>query len=262
MATLEQIGAALKAADAAGDTDGARRLAAAYRAMQGSAQAAPAAPGSPEDDARRVAQGGRTLADQQAYVDQQAAPYEAEVNRINQQEAVGRALGIGGRAMLEGVASIPDIVATPLAAGLNKVLPDSMQQTDFRGGVGYLLDKAGVPRAETPQERISAGVTSGLTGAVVPIGIGNQMVQSSQPVVRGDGEDLRAAPARLLARWRGSLELRRGCSWQLNLSAAHYPAARLAVARKPRRTQSYRLWLLRRLSEASRFAPVALTRTG
>ena len=194
MATLEQIGAALKAADAAGDTDGARRLAAAYRAMQGSAQAAPAAPGSPEDDARRVAQGGRTLADQQAYVDQQAAPYEQEVSSLNNQEGVGRALGIGGRAMLEGLAGIPDLVASPLAAGLNKILPENMQQTDVRGGVGYLLDKAGVPRAETPQERISAGVTSGLTGAVVPIGIGNQMVQSSQPVVRGVGEVLRAAP--------------------------------------------------------------------
>lgn len=67
MATLEQIGAALKAADAAGDTDGARRLAAAYKAMRDSAQPAAAEPtpitvGSPEDDAQRRARGVPTEA--------------------------------------------------------------------------------------------------------------------------------------------------------------------------------------------------------
>jgi hypothetical protein len=173
--------------------------------------------------------------------------------------------------MLEGLAGIPDLVASPLAAGLNKILPENMQQTDVRGGVGYLLDKAGVPRAETPQERISAGVTSGLTGAVVPSAsetrwcsrLNRSCAASAKSCERLQACRLPAAArARLLARWRGSLELRRGCSWQLDLSAAHYPATRLAVARKPRRTQSYRPWLLRRLSEASRFAPVALTRTG
>ena len=72
MATLEQIGAALKAADAAGDTDGARRLAAAYRAMQGSAQAAP---GSPEDDAQRRARGVPTDAE-----------YSASIQRMNSED--------------------------------------------------------------------------------------------------------------------------------------------------------------------------------
>lgn len=75
MATLEQIGAALKAADAAGDTEGARRLAAAYRAMQGSAQAAPAAPGSPEDDAQRRARGVPTDAE-----------YSASIQRMNSED--------------------------------------------------------------------------------------------------------------------------------------------------------------------------------
>ena len=41
MATLEQIAAALKAADAAGNVDDAKRLAAAYRQMQGASVAAP-----------------------------------------------------------------------------------------------------------------------------------------------------------------------------------------------------------------------------
>lgn len=155
---------------------------------------AAALPGTPEDDARRVTQGGRPLAEQQAIVDQQGSKYESDVAALNQQEVVGRTLGIGGRAMLEGVASIPDIVATPVAAGLNTVLPEGMQQADFRGGVGQVLDAAGVPRAETPQERISAGVTGAVTGAAVPIGIGNQLLQAAGPVARGVGGVLSAQP--------------------------------------------------------------------
>lgn len=48
MATLQQLADALKRADAAGDTDGARKLAAAYRAMQTQAPAAPVVAVPPE----------------------------------------------------------------------------------------------------------------------------------------------------------------------------------------------------------------------
>lgn len=48
MATLDQIGAALKSADAAGNVEDARRLAAAYRAAQGGGASAEAAPPDPQ----------------------------------------------------------------------------------------------------------------------------------------------------------------------------------------------------------------------
>lgn len=110
------------------------------------------------------------------------------------QDSVARTLGIGGRAMLEGVASIPDIIGTPMAVGLNKILPENMQQTDVRGGVGFLLDKAGVPRAETANERVGAGVTSAIAGAGVPIAAGRQMMQRAPGIIRGAGESLAALP--------------------------------------------------------------------
>lgn len=212
MATLQELESALVKADQAGNADDARALAGEIRRLR----SAPAQPssvptvmGSAKDDQRRLAQGGKTYEQQDTIAQGSADDYQSKVDALNRREALGRTMGIGGRAMWRGLAAIPDIVATPLTAGLNW-LGDKQDTTsdlitgkdsryfprqgNFTESADYLMDKMGAPRPQTPGERIGSETTAALTGAVIPIGAGREMANSGSKLISGIGDMLKASP--------------------------------------------------------------------
>lgn len=170
--------------------------------------------GGPLTDRERVARGGRTLAQQQAKVDEEAAEYERKVASLNRQEQFGRAAGLGGRAILKGIAAIPDLIVDPLTRLVNRVgeKPQDVaslvagendryfpKQMTLSEGVDYLADKVGAPRPQTSQERVYSDVMGGVAASAVPVGVGRQLAQSASPVVQGVGRTLAAQPGLQIA---------------------------------------------------------------
>lgn len=113
---------------------------------------------------------------------------------IANQEAWGRLFGLGGRDILEGLAAIPDIAISPATKLANKVLPEQYQQHDLRGAIGAGLDAGGVPRPETPQERVLSNVNQSLVGTVTGVGLGNTLSRSGNRVASGVGNTLTSSP--------------------------------------------------------------------
>lgn len=116
----------------------------------------------------------QSLRDQTAQIDSDYAPI--------------RELALGGRAMLRGIASIPDVVAAPLAAGLNKILPEGYRQSNFTETADYLADLAGAPRPETPQERISGDVIGAVSSLPIGFGVASLGRAAANPTVAGIAE--------------------------------------------------------------------------
>lgn len=121
MATLEQIAAALKNADAAGDADAARKLAAAYRAMQAQTASAPSpvavppaglTPGSREyaDWAAKAAMSGQTLPTTNYGTHYKAGETPPDTSFPTQvmagTTAAANAIPIAGPAVLHGLESV------------------------------------------------------------------------------------------------------------------------------------------------------------
>jgi hypothetical protein len=101
-------------------------------------------------------------------------------------ERIGRDLGIGARATLEGVGSTLGIVTDPLAriAGLPSA----------REGFSSLADMAGLPKAEAPMERIGTGVTEALAGGGGIMGLGRSLATRAPGIGQAAGEFLSAHP--------------------------------------------------------------------
>jgi hypothetical protein len=178
MATLAQIEQALRAADAAGNTEDAQRLAAEYvrvRDAQSGAAASPAAPPAnpqaPEHAAPPAPQ--RTLA-----------------------EEAGRSLGLGARSLIGGAADLVGIVADPFIHGVNML---GGQQATMRQGAERLSDKLGLPTPETGTERVASGITNALAGGGGFIGAGKALAGKAPGLVRAVGEGLSARPTAQLA---------------------------------------------------------------
>ncbi len=146
----------------------------------------------------RVGKSGVRESDRRALLDaaDQSLDYENRLDSLNTQEGIGRALGVGGRAMWRGLAAIPDIVVAPLAAGLNKLgekgpttaslitgEPERYfpRQATITETSDYLMDRMGAPRPETPQERVSSDITSALTGTMATMGLGSALQANQLP---------------------------------------------------------------------------------
>lgn len=191
MPTLEQIGAALRAADAAGNTEDARRLAVAYAAARNASLARADFSGvTAKVNGERVGKSGVRESERRAQLDaaDRRLDYENRLDSLNTQESLGRALGVGGRAMWRGIAAVPDIVVAPLARGLNaltekgpttaslitgepeRYLPKQKTITET---ADYLMDLMGAPRPGNAQERLSSDLTSALSGTGLTMGVGN-----------------------------------------------------------------------------------------
>lgn len=158
---LAQIEAALRAADAAGNTEDARRLAQAYAAERAKAR----------PDFGNVQSQADTVS---------AAPPPSIGQRI------GRDLGLGARASLEGIGSTLGIVTDPLArmAGLPSA----------REGFSALSDTLRLPEPETPLERVSGDVTGALAGGGGIIGIGRSLATRAPGIGQAAGEFLSSQP--------------------------------------------------------------------
>ncbi|ALN79511.1 hypothetical protein [Lysobacter antibioticus] len=151
MATLEQIEQALRAADAAGNVDDARRLAQAYADMRTSTTAAP------EADFSDVTSTSSTTS-------------KPPKQRTTAQKLVREVGGLGLRNVVEGAADLAGIVTDPLLAGWNALTGDN--QVPTRQAWGNALTSLGVPQPETSGERVAGDIGRALTGTALTMGAG------------------------------------------------------------------------------------------
>jgi len=114
----------------------------------------------------------------------QAQPAPQTPQRTLPQE-LGRQVGLTSRYLTEAATGLGDIIASPVRAGLNAVLPESMQIPTITDVAGRRLN---LPQPETPTERVvgdvsralaSAGMTMGLAGATAPISQAGQAVRTA-----------------------------------------------------------------------------------
>lgn len=148
MADLKDIEAALRAADAAGNVEDARKLAAAYAKAKASSE-------SPERwNNVQAPRGGSTEEDY---------------------SPTKRGLGLGARSTVEGVAGIVDLLTSPLRGGaelLGMDRPGTLTEL-----VGKGADKLGLPRANNARERVQSDVGRAISGGAVTMGAGGAMAQ-------------------------------------------------------------------------------------
>lgn len=145
---LAQIEAALRAADAAGNTEDARRLAQAY---------------ADERKAARPDFGN---------VQSAASTVPADAGTI------GRGIKLGARATMEGVAAIPDFIGSPLRYGIEKVT--GIPQTTFTDMASGLADRMGLPKPQNAGERVMADVGRAISGTGATLGVGAAMPAGSR----------------------------------------------------------------------------------
>lgn len=102
-----------------------------------------------------------------------------------------REVGLGSRAMLEGGFGTIGIVTDPLArvAGLPSA----------REGATALADTLGLPKAETPVERVGTGITEALTGGGGVMGLGRALATRAPGMGQAAGDFLSSQPTYQLA---------------------------------------------------------------
>ena len=208
MATLEQIEKALRAADAAGNVEDARRLAQAYKDARGQQQPRADFSGvkATVSSTERI-----TSAPGAAKVEQPAEPRRGN--------AVTQFLGdIGGRQVLQGIGglvgafggdALNQYVADPLDRALG--LEDNKWLKFGTGGRGYrqvgsdVADSGGMVRPVTPTQKVVSDIGEGLTGTALTMGLGGllnsgrQAVQTAAPTVANRLGDFLTAQPKLQA---------------------------------------------------------------
>ncbi len=157
--TRDQLMAALRKADAAGDTAAARAIAKRLSAN------------SPDFSNVESKRGGSTEGD-----------YNATTHGIK----------LGARSTMEGVAGIVDLLTSPLRAGAELLGFDRAETLQEAAGRG--ADKLGLPRANNPTERVQADIARALAGGAVTMGAGGAMAQLPNMAGRV-GAALSAQPA-------------------------------------------------------------------
>lgn len=92
---------------------------------------------------------------------------------------IKRTAGQAARYGMEGIADLLGIVADPLAAtanmGLTALRPDAQRFKTLRGTVTGALDRAGLPAAESDNEKLIAEGVRGGVGALTGVGIASQI---------------------------------------------------------------------------------------
>lgn len=150
MATLEQLEQALRAADAAGNTDDARRLAQAYKAQRDAEQGSQAAPAKPPiTDLPPV---------------QAVAPDGWEYG-------MGRDAAFGLRSILQGGGSLLGALGGD-ALGALETKVTGRPVVSFRDNAARLADVLGLPQAQTAGDRVLGDVGEALTGTALTLGGG------------------------------------------------------------------------------------------
>lgn len=151
---------------------------------------------------------------------EQAAPEPAPAPPPQPTRSAGqelaRSFGLGGRAILEGLGGTVDIVANPIIQGINKLgeapAPTRTQlitgeqpqrrfpvQANVSQGASYLSDLLGLPKPETPTERVAGGITQAVAGGGGLIGTGRQLAARAPGYLSTLGEFLAAQPGAQIA---------------------------------------------------------------
>jgi hypothetical protein len=112
-------------------------------------------------------------------------------------DEAGRGVVLAGRSIARGAAGIGDLVAAPLAYGINKGLDaagvdPSHHQLTGTESFDLLYGKTGLPVPESTGERYADRVGQGLGGAIGGTGIGNVITGSANRVVSGVGATMAA----------------------------------------------------------------------
>ena len=137
----EQLMAALRRADAAGDTAAARAIAKRLSASKPDFSGVTGGVKSTEDDYSPTKHG----------------------------------IGLGARATMEGVAGVVDLLTSPLRAGAELVgmdRPGTMTELAGRGA-----DKLGLPRPRNATERVQSDIGRAISGGAVTMGAGGAMAR-------------------------------------------------------------------------------------
>ena len=121
-------------------------------------------------------------------------------------DKVMRGLGLGTRAVAQGVAAVPGMVtdaliAKPLNAAADAVLGegDGPRLQMLKEATGNLMTYAGLPQPETASERVAQDIVEGGAGAAVGVGSGAAMAKAASPIVAGVGEMLAQSPGMQVA---------------------------------------------------------------
>lgn len=128
-------------------------------------------------------------------------------------QELGRTLGLGTRAMLEGVGSTLGIVTDPIAAGanalVNTVAPQQQTMAGMirgenpadrqtfgtaREGFSGLADYIGLPTPETGTERVAGDITGALAGGGGLIGVGRGLAAQAPRAVQAVGNAFASQP--------------------------------------------------------------------
>lgn len=102
-----------------------------------------------------------------------------EQMQIGSAKDLGRQLGLTGRAALTGALSLPTIGADAIT-GLINILAGRQVMQPTSQALQNLMTQAGVPTAQTPQERIVQDVTSAGFGVAAPASLGKYLPTSAQ----------------------------------------------------------------------------------
>jgi len=151
MATLEQIEQALRAADAAGNTEDAKRLAQAYASMLGQQK--------PKADFSGIQSGSGTT--------------ETADAARREQHPIGSALGeIGGRQVLQGAAGLFGAMG---GDAINHYVAQPLGLSDgrtYRQAASDFADSVGMRQPQSSGERVASDVGEALTGTALTMGAG------------------------------------------------------------------------------------------
>lgn len=103
-------------------------------------------------------------------------------------EAAGALAGAGAGALIGGVGAVPGAVAGAGAAAITRLI-DRTFGTDY---LSRVMDEIGIPKPETPTERIVGDVASAMASIPGAVGIGKSLAASARPTVQRIGIDLQS----------------------------------------------------------------------
>ena len=127
----------------------------------------------------------------------QAPSYAQEFGR-GFVEAIPGNLGAVARGAIGGASSVATMVADPLTALVNKLLPDNMKQLPPSQGIQALLTMAGVPDAETEAQKILQSATAGLA-AGGGTALAGKAMSAAPGAIGAIGKTLAAQPVQQMA---------------------------------------------------------------
>ena len=117
-----------------------------------------------------------------------------------------RGIGLGTRAVAQGLAAVPgmvtdNLIAKPLNAAADAVMGEGNgpRLQMLKEATGNLATHAGLPKPETASERIAQDVVEGASGAVAGLGVGAALSKAASPIAAGVGEMLSQAPVMQVA---------------------------------------------------------------